>query len=224
MLTAKLCFIDESPLDDVFYLDRVERLIGGRENWLFEVGALHIDAGRPERAFPLWRECLGIAPAHEGAIIHYASGFLTPAQMLAKVLPDSPETLVRIARRYFTGDDHQADRKLILTRAASLLAAGVQLTATEMQLRGSVELELGHSPEAVEWLERATTLEDTKADWFFDLARAYAGVKNWERAVSYAKLGLQLAPGSEDGQRLLDVLSDSNGKSRSIDSIGTRSP
>src|SRR5262249_37320052 len=46
LIAAKLCFLDESPTNDLFYLDRAERLSGGRANWLFEIGVLHLNASR----------------------------------------------------------------------------------------------------------------------------------------------------------------------------------
>jgi tetratricopeptide (TPR) repeat protein len=221
MLMAKLCFIDESPLHDEFYFNRVERLVGGRENWLFELGALHLDAGRPERAFALWRRCLEMNPVHEQAIVHLASGFLTPAQMLNKVLPNSPETLARIARRYFAGDDHRTDRRLIMARAAAALDARPQLSVADLGLRGSIDVELGDYATAVHRLERAIAIDDTHADWYFEMATAYSELGNWERAADYAKLGLQREPNSPHGRNLLDKSAEAIRKSPIDDKVGT---
>lgn len=192
MLVAKLCFLDESPTKDVFYLDRVERLVGGRESWLFEVGALHLDAARPDRAFAAWRRCLEISPVHEAQIIRFASGYLTPEQLLLKVLPDSPETIVRVARTFFSAEEQRPDRVTFLNRSVKLLERKTQPSAAECRLRGTVELELGNTAEAAQWLERAVGIDGTRADWHFETASAFAMLEQWDKAVKYAEESVRI--------------------------------
>lgn len=194
MIVAKLCFLDESPLNDLFYLDRVERLVGGRENWLFEIGTLHLDAARPERAFAAWRRCLQLAPTHEAQIIFLAAGFLTTEQLLAKVLPDSPEDLVRIADKYYASQEQRRDRERILRRAAQLLNTVTAPTTAQLRLRGFIEAELGNKTEAVRWYERALARDGLRADWFFEAASLYASMEDWASAARYARQARVLSP------------------------------
>lgn len=221
LLVAKLCFLDESPLNDLFYLERLERLVGGRESWLYEIGALHLDAARPDRAFAAWRRCLEISPAHESQIVRFASGYLTPDQLLAKVLPDSPELIVRVARTYFTADEQRADRLHYLNHAAQRLALDPRPTAAECRLRGTIELELGHTAEAASWLERAITLDAAHADWHFEAASAFAELGQWSKAADFAEESVRLQPDNLTHQELFRRATQEAGKTGTNDLPGS---
>lgn len=222
MLVAKLCFLDESPLNDLFYLDRLEQLVGGRESWWYEIGALHLDSARPDRAFAAWRHCLEISPVHEPQIIRYASGFLTPQQMLEKLLPNSPEMIVRIARTYFTTDEQRVDLLHYLDVAAQQMAGNPRPTATDCRLRGTIELELGRPLEAAQWLERAVLSDPTHADWYFEAASAYGTLGQWSKSLDFAVECVRLQPDNLSYQEFLQKAAKAAGKTGTSDLSGTR--
>ncbi len=194
MLVAKLCFIDESPLHDAFYLDRAERLVGGRADWLFEIGALHIDAARLERGYAAWRRCWELSSKHEATMIRVASGYLTPAQLLKKIVPNSPETIVRVAKEFFREPDQEPARRTFYKAALTLIADEEAPSAEQCRRAALCETELGNLPEAAQWHRRALSLDAKHPEWFFEAGELSARIGDWEAAVTQARQAALLAP------------------------------
>lgn len=194
LLVAKLCFIDESPRNDAFYLDRAEKLVGGRAEWLFEIGSLHIDAARLERGFAAWRRSWELSQKHEAAIVQVASGYLTPEQLLQKLVPPHPEIMIQVARRYFPGPDREYIRSVFYRAALKLLSEQTQPSAQNCRSAAACAIELDDLPEAALWYRRALSIDDAHADWFFEAAELAVRQGDWESAASLARQALRLAP------------------------------
>lgn len=194
LLVAKLCFIDESPRNDAFYLERAERLVGGRADWLYEIGSLHIDAARLEPGFAAWRRSWELSPRHEAGIIRGASGYLTPEQMLKKLVPARPEIMMELARQYFPGPEQEHLRSVFYRAALRLLKQENNPSAKDSRAAGVCALQLKDLPEAELWYRRALSLDDSHADWFFEAAELAVQQNDWETAASHARQALRLSP------------------------------
>jgi tetratricopeptide (TPR) repeat protein len=194
LITARLAFIDEPPADDEFYYDRAERLAGGRDDWLFEIGLGHFLAGRNDKAFAAWKRSATLSPRFEDRIVYLAAGLLTPDQLLKKVVPEDPETIVRIATTHFKEPIQDYDRKVFLRRAAELLGARTNPSATDCELRGTIEAQLGKLEEAARWFQRAVAEDGTHPEWYFEAAAVYAELNDWDRALLHARQCVRLAP------------------------------
>lgn len=194
LLVAKLCFVDESPQNDLFYLQRAERLVGGRVDWLFEIGTLHIDSARLELGLTAWRRCWELSSKYEAAIVRTAAGYLTPEQMLQKLVPADPKVILRIARQYYPDQDQEHLRAVFFRAVLELLNKQPTPSAENCRQAAECAVQLGDLPEAAHWYRRALSLDDSQSAWFFEAAELAVRQGDWETAASHARQALRLAP------------------------------
>lgn len=169
LLLAQLCFIDESPLDDVFYLDCAERLAIGRDDWMFQIGLLHLDGARPDRAFAAWRRSWELSPRYRTEMLRIAVGYLTPEQLLDQLVPADAETIVSIAGSEMAGADRLYDRRVFCRRALQLLPA-TSKDATSLYRRGYCQAELGDLADAAATFTEALKATDARVEVYRELA------------------------------------------------------
>jgi tetratricopeptide (TPR) repeat protein len=194
LVTARLCFLDERPQNDGFYLDRAEQLARGYDDWLYDIGVLHLNAGRVDRALAVWQRSWQLSDRFDVPILSLASGFFTPQQLLKRLVPADPVTIVRVADIVFGQPERSDDRKVFYARAAELLQQLDTPTAGQYELLGRVELGLGRLPEATRRFEEAVALDPRHAEWFLELATAYERMGNRQKALAHARSCVELAP------------------------------
>jgi tetratricopeptide (TPR) repeat protein/O-antigen ligase len=169
LLTGELCFLDESPLDDGFYLGLAEKLSGGRDDRLYLIGQLHLDAARVPQALECFRRAWSLSSRYDQRIVTAARSFVSTERLLNEVVPPKPAVIVATARNCLTGPEQAEDRKLFFRRAVTLLSAS-ERTAANLRLEAGCRAELGELRVAADLLRKLITVQPLDADAYLELA------------------------------------------------------
>ncbi len=169
-LAAELCFVDESPTVDAWYLERAERLAQGRSDWLLVLGAMQLDAARPERAWADWRRAWELRPNLGETVFPLVLSYLEPLQALEKVVPDDPMTIIDAARRYLVEPEHAVARREYYRKAILKLYPAQLVDARSELFRGIALAETGNLEEAEASVSAALRDERAASEWYLELA------------------------------------------------------
>ena len=196
ILTGQLCFIDGPASDDGWYFDRAARLAQGRNDWLFQLGGLELDAARPQQAWADWRRAWSIRSDHFDDMWRYARGYITPREALDVLVPADAATVIEVVRRYLNDPADAKYRYDYYDRALSLLLESRRNTAQHEYARAVALAGIGKLEEAEEALSGALRQGGAEETWYYDLAvlRAALGdAKLAESAYEHYRVSLGAA-------------------------------
>jgi O-antigen ligase len=169
LATAQLGFLVDDPACDRDPLGRVRRLTPTDPDILFQCGGLELQAGRGDAALDAWRRCLTLDSTYLEAVVQGGSQILSPAEVVDRLLPDSPALLAEAAHTSLA-KEHAEARQGIGRRLQSLVEQG-NLPAAERHFFQGVALGLMERPDQAisEYLE-AVQLDPRKTAWRYELA------------------------------------------------------
>lgn len=193
LLAAQLSFLHAPPDFSDQHLARAERLAQGRSDWLYYLGKLQLDAANLDAAWSDWRQACALQPSLTDSVFPVVLEFLSPQDALKRVVPDDPETIVRLARNFLNTPHHAAARKEYFRQALGSLSAVSNTTPAFQFLRGFCFAELGRLEDAETDVSEALRGEIAEADWYFELAAIRAALGKRQAAdVAYARYELLL--------------------------------
>ncbi len=192
LLVAQLSFLDESPLNDVFYVDRAERLAQGHDDWMFEIGRLHLGGARLDRACVAWRRCWELSDRFQRDILRLAFGYLTAEQLLDQIVPQDPHKIVNAARAELQGADRYFERRAFCRRALEL-SASRPATTEGLVDRGYCQAELGDLAAARDSLDEAIRRPRPSVFAFSELAAVQQALDDPRAAAATAEAGRTFA-------------------------------
>ena len=185
-LNAQLCFLDGPASDDVWYLERAERLSQGRPDWLYMIGQLHLNAARPDRAWTAWKRSWSMASADEDAMMRQAASYLKPQEILEKIVPNDPRKIVELADKYYSEPELAGAHRAYYAKAKFLIEAGNLRTSADQYVRAVALLDEGKLEAAEDAFVAATRAFDTQPAWFLDLAAVQAAQGRRDDAAATA--------------------------------------
>jgi tetratricopeptide (TPR) repeat protein len=206
LIMAQLCVLAADPTDDQVHLERACRLAPVNPDLLFRCGLLDFNAGRPDRAYESWRRSLTLSSRYLTDILDMMGQELETPGMVQKVLPDSPELLVRLAQKQYAADEHANLRRLLVERAEELIEQ-VDLPADERHhLRGSVLALKGVNSEAIKSYADAVKLRPNEVVWRYEFALLLKREGLLDEAHAQAKQCARMAPAEREYRELLEQI------------------
>jgi O-antigen ligase/tetratricopeptide (TPR) repeat protein len=152
------------------YLDRAKRLLTADPDLWYICGLQELLDGRREQAWGSWRRSLECSAANLPAILHQAAVYLTPAELVARVLPDRPLMLLAAATDPVVAADAPQRSRPFLERALTLLETQSALTAEDCHARARVLALLDQPDRAVAAYLEALDRRPSAHVWRYELA------------------------------------------------------
>lgn len=209
---AALSFIRDpgSPSGEK-HLRNAVHLTPGDPDVLYAAGALARQASLDELAYECWRRSLELGWRYKDAIVADVRSRMKLAAIIDRVLPDSPELLVELARTDYAGEQFQEERALLVARAKELVASRRgQLSEPEWHHFHAVAHELeGRAQESIASYLQALEADPFQIEWRLALAKLLEREGRIERAYEEAGLCTLLAPDRSDCRELLQKLNAS---------------
>lgn len=109
---------------EIYYLLAAGRLAPKQPELQYQIGRMHWLRYTPERdelAFRAWRVCLAAGRQYEKDILNFALHRKSLEEVIATLLPDDPEVLLRVAVGYFAAPEQIEQRKLLVERAEAAI-------------------------------------------------------------------------------------------------------
>jgi len=203
---AELRFLVDDPAHDADDVDRGVRMTPGNADLLYRGGDIEWRAGRADRACAYWRRSLEFTTRHQTQILAAVTTQMPFADVVEKVLPESPDYLVRLIRTRYMSDDQAAERRLLAEKAATLIDGAGLPEDESYYLRGAIEAARERLPEAAASYERALELRPNEAQWRYELALLYQRLDMLDEAQSQASMCARIAPDRAEYRDLLEQI------------------
>jgi O-antigen ligase len=217
---AQLCGIMGNPAADQLHLKRLRRLAPGNPDLLYVSGLMEHHAGRVDLALDCWKKCLTLSDRYLDNVLELADPWLTREDVVEKLLPDSPQMLVQLARQRYAEESYVEVQRVLVNRAANLLervdsneADRYYLEAAICALRSEPDLALAHYAEAVQ-------RQPDAFKWRYEYALLLRQQGQIERAYEQALWCTKLAPKYRRHSQLLDELRRQRAVGRSAPGSG----
>jgi O-antigen ligase/tetratricopeptide (TPR) repeat protein len=151
------------------YWQRAERLAPSDSDFWYLRGMYAFRNGRPGKAWEYWRRSLQLAGGHLKEIVTNAYPTLGVRGLLAEIMPDDAEQLVKAAE--LISDRHPADLNLLYAAADKLLESREEdLSAEEFFLKARCAEQLGAYDKAMRAYRMALDLDSSKTEWHWKFA------------------------------------------------------
>ena len=170
----------------------------------FQIGLLHLQAGRTELGFAQWNRCLLLSPRYIDQIMTLAARLISTGELIERVLPSSAERLVQIADRYFAGAEAAGSRTRLAAKAERVLAGDDQLLPKRrMALTGHIHRLRGEHEAAIRELTAAVALAPRDVGSRYQLAQLLLQSNLLREAQHHATICQRLDAGPQKYRDLL---------------------
>lgn len=148
----------------------------------YDCGLLALNSGDFEMAAELWANCLAAGRRYEAPIIQLSGGF--PAKtFFEKVLPQDPQTLLRISRNYLSSEDLQLPNKLLLVHTRRVIESSTLDVSEKFQLLGKACFQDGDFEKSREYFSKALESSPSKPPWRVDYAMSLKETGHYQQAI-----------------------------------------
>ena len=158
---------------------------------LFNCGLLALNSGNVELAVELWKKCLQQPHlhAHERSVVEFSLQMLPMKRLYEEVLPQKPEYLLKIGRRYLSGKEYSLPQKFLIVHVRRLINQNEGLDELDKNLLLAQAANLIHDyPEVSKKYGAVLLLAPEKAPWRYDYAFALFKTKQFDEAVRQLKV------------------------------------
>jgi O-antigen ligase/tetratricopeptide (TPR) repeat protein len=194
------------------YLERAKLIAGYDPEFWFMGGAVALADDKTDECWPLWKQSLAISKRFFKEILSQSRRYLTPSEMLEKLLPDNPEIIVETANTLLPNPSSPADKAVradYFNRAVVLLRRHTgEITADGWIARAWVYQEMDQNANAITALRRAITLEPKYENLRIQLARILLRNGDRAQATSEVLTILNREPWNVEANQLKAELSD----------------
>jgi tetratricopeptide (TPR) repeat protein len=206
LIMAQLCVLAEDPNNDQIHIERAQRLAPADPHILFRCGILDYNAGRRELAYDCWRRSLALSPEYIEDVLDIVDEELKSPGVISKLLPDSPELLIQLARKQYRADEQADVRRLLLQRAERLVEQADLPEDEQQYLRGSLFAMKEAYPQAIEKYSRAVELRPHELVWRYELVLLLQQEGRLEEALEHARSCARATPRSKQFRMLLQQI------------------
>ena len=211
LMLAQFCGVTADPDTDRPHIARASQCSPAMPDLLNSCGVLDYQSRNYDSAFALWRRVIAIAPDRAVAILDLIARSgkgLEPSEYLQKVLPDSPELLVRLARERYAAEKDSSIQQYLLARTEQIVASPTFPPAESHYFRGAIQSTRGDYAKAVPEYLQAIDLDPNPVLWHYELAIALRHTRDLPRALDEAKWCARHAPSDPKYKQLLKELYD----------------
>jgi tetratricopeptide (TPR) repeat protein len=162
-----------------------------RTQTLFRCGLVALNSGDQELAVDLWKKCLRQphSRAHEKVIIEFSLQLLPMKTLYEVVLPQEPEYLLRVARRYMNGAEMSLPKKFLVVHLRRLIEKSTDFPEFEKKLLlAQAAGQVQDYYAAAEDYRAALSLASLPAPRRYDYAFALFKTKQFDEAVRQLKV------------------------------------
>jgi len=206
---AALAFLtDAETADGGRRLRQAVRLAPSDPDVLYTAGLLADHAQHEALAYRCWRQCLSLSGRFQAEILERTESRLGLAEMVDRLLPQSPEFLLDFAREKFPDQTFQEERRLLASKARQLIRVQhSRFSPGKRHYLNAVVYRLADRPEeAVESYQTALSLAPFEVDWRLELATLLKQQGQMTKAHEEARLCASLAPRRRDIRCFLSEL------------------
>lgn len=152
------------------YLERARSLVPFDPDIWYASGLQFLLDDQPDQAWAAWQRCLHLSDQHLNVIVDRASRQLNGPELLDRVLPDRPETLLAAAERLDA--PAESSGKPLLERALSLVQQRpAPLAANDLHLMALLHQRLNQPEEALAAYQAALQREPFNIGWRLENAQ-----------------------------------------------------
>jgi O-antigen ligase/tetratricopeptide (TPR) repeat protein len=167
------------------YFDRVKFLAPRLPEVWYYSGSEELAAGRKDQAWKDWRKCLSLTDRYLDLILYRSARLLEPAELVAKVLPERPELLVKAATRLYPRDNQWSARAPFLRAALTALEQQTEpLSAAQLKMQMQLQRQFQMWPAAQQTARQLLALQPLNYEVRLELAELYFLTKDYEKAMT----------------------------------------
>ena len=179
---------DESKQIELENSQRVLEFSYGNINKSFACGLLALQTGDQSRAVELWSDCLSRSRRYESQIVENSMGLLPYKQLFEQVLPQNPQQLLRISRKYFSSPNQSLPNKFLLVHTKRLINQQLKDPNEKFALLAQAYFQSEEYPEAVRNYRLALEADPSKVDLRFDFAKSLHQIGAYDEAIKELKI------------------------------------
>lgn len=173
----------------------VRRLAGSDVEVLAECGIVDYQAGRFDAAITSWRRCVDLDASRFPKFLQEALAHPELKAHIDRLMPDSPEYLIKAARDLPAKTENAEIRALLLSNAAQLLDGPNNLPKPDQhQLRGTIYAMQEKTADAIEQYSLAVELKPLDTELRFQLAELLLATNDLQRARDHLAECWRLEP------------------------------
>lgn len=169
------------------HIDNAIEMAKGYTGLLYDAGMLCMQSGRFEEAAGHWSDCMSRSRQFEGRIVQFGIGL--PAKLyFEKVLPQNPDDLLRLSRRYFSAPEQKVPNELLLVHARRLIKSAILTDVQKSVLNGQAWFLAQDYEKACAEFELALQSEPLRPDYRLDYANSLAKIGRYDDAIKELKI------------------------------------
>ena len=191
---AELSFIQANPSLDEIHLERVKSLVAGHPDMLYRCGVLELQAGRLDAACASWRTSLVSGDHHLRDILAMAGRQISLWHLVHRVLPESPEKLLQLARYNKQVLEQPILSEMLVDQAEKIARQSQLPPAEQAHVMGVICLFRNQNEQAIQHFRQALDIRWDNDEWRYDLALALKGGSQLDAAREQARICVQRSP------------------------------
>ena len=178
---------DDNLAEEAMHINNALEMAKGYTGLLFDAGLLSMHSGQYKRAAELWSDCISRTRRYESRIVQYGMGL--PAKMyFEEVLPQNPQELLRLSRRYFSSDEQQVPNELLLVHTRRLINKSELDDVKKWELTAQAWFRAKDYQKAIVEYERLLSTKPNRPKWRLDYANCLAKVQRYDDAIREMKI------------------------------------
>jgi tetratricopeptide (TPR) repeat protein len=186
------------------YLARAKMLRPADSEVWYIAGIEELRQGDRDQAYRSWRHALRCSKRHLHDIVARTANLLSPAEMVASVLPDDAEQLFEAAVQLFPDPAAISSRRILLDRALAILETPQD--AASWQLKGRIHHLVGEPEPALAAYRAAISQEPRQTEWRYEYAELLYQEGRFDLARAQLITILDLNPNHYRARTLLPVV------------------
>jgi tetratricopeptide (TPR) repeat protein len=159
-----------SPDSASVYWERAMRLLPFDPELWFACAQQHLEDGRAEKAWPLWRRYLETTDRKLATILERAAPILGPDGVREALLPDHPGLLIAAGEQLFPKPDEIEKRRPFIEKAISNLDRADPQNGLILHQKAVLLKSLNEVERALDSYRAALKMEPRQTTWRFELA------------------------------------------------------
>ena len=157
-------------------------LAKGYTGLLFDAGLLCMHSGNFEQSAELWANCLSRSRQYERRIVRFGVGL--PGKLyFEKVLPQNPDNMLRLSKKYFSTPDQKVPNELLLVHTRRLIKSSKLDDVQKSVLNGRAWFQAKNFQNACEEFERVLSTKPDSPPWRMDYAISLGEIGRFDDAI-----------------------------------------